>query len=547
MRVSVLSYMRAAMLAAMLMLVVGSAFAAPPAFVYRGSNLPPEQVFQNGFPSPGINNDVYEHVGGNSCMERTSAFVPTSAQESVAHQFASRWLVGRGSRSYVYRIRATARFYSAYASLRDAYTRLGNVIFRTTAERFRHEDEWMAFSGVPNNLVESVQIFERNADTGQMEVVAEQRNPAYVAGNTVANQDPFPIRRAPTTTVQLVAPALAGTSGALASVCSLCNITEEEEEDRRRKRSVDVSTGAKACNYFSIREDDSPAAVVDPITGEEVKRYVPWQTRVKREGYSSIETPLGCQTVTGAAPLADLVAVKCDGLRNVRRFRVSIGAGGNANTWVDKRFDDGVEGEWWGRKSSEIPVVNTRYTLADYGYSIYDVFGNTTGNWWSGLTVRPFYPDLPYTESGVCAYDAARHKTLLLCLPPSGIVARLEGRSNNAISSIEAPADHAYKICEDAGFAGRCHILRGDASQTDLGRLGMNDNISSIRACYKPVPNSWRPAPDNRGLIGTVYYQVNATSGLREYYQLNKSSYGPMPASQRSNADWTYLPDYDEC
>lgn len=541
MRVFLLSYMRAAMVAAVLMVVVGLALAAPPKIVYRGTDEPPERVFRDGLRSRGTSNDFYEHVAGNACTDGTTGFVSTTEAESQAHHFAFRRLIADDSLVYVYEIRATDSFYSTEITLRDAFNRLRDPRFRAAIERFRGEHEWLAFGGVPTELIPRVQIYRRNPTTRLAELVETRQNENYRHEDTVANSQPYPIDRRPRTSVVVVSPSLFGAS----STSCLCNISEEAEK-KRRKRAAEGHT--PACAIFSIAADDmKTATVVDPITGSRVQRYVPWVTRKQTRGYATTEAPIGCEFVKGDAPLQNLLAVKCAGMSNVRHYQFLMGAGGPAKTWVSTAFRGGVVGEWFGRTNKQIPVVDTRNSLADYGYSVYDVFGNSSGNWWSALTVLPVYPALPYKESSVCFYRRTNYRDRLFCLPSSGSEERLTGGNNDAIVSIEAPTDHRYQICEHHDFGGRCHILSGNSSATDLRRLGMNYNISSVRACYKPPANILQSAPNNKGLIGDVYFNADTSSGKREYFRLKRSTYGPFPSGQKGNADWTYLPDYDEC
>ena len=63
--------------------------------------------------------NVYYHVNGKSGTKKTSAFIATSASELEAMRMAKQQLDDNPKKAtiYVYKIRATKNFYSAYYSL----------------------------------------------------------------------------------------------------------------------------------------------------------------------------------------------------------------------------------------------------------------------------------------------------------------------------------------------------------------------------------------------------------------------------------------------
>ncbi|WP_313818910.1 hypothetical protein [Cupriavidus sp.] len=536
MRVAVLSYARAAMLAAMVLLMgmAGPAGAVPPSFVYRGTaTLSPDEVFAHGIPNAGTNDDLYDHVNGGSCSRGDTAFVPTSASETFAYERAMYALITNPAATfYVYRIRAAGNFYSADASLRAAYRATGDQRYLSTANHFQHQEEWLAFHGVQANQVESVVAYRRNAQTLQIEQVESRRNPNYIAANTRGNEAIF-VARPPRGNIRVLRPSFRYSH---VSACFGCF------PQQRSARSVDGASTAQ-CEFFSVPINDKKVTVIDPIVGDRTQRFVPWTTRNTKRNAATTTGPAAC-VITPGSPLT----VDCSRFRHADKFSVALRAGGSANTWVDTSFSGGDVLTGWARTSGQIPVSNTTRTLGSYGYSTSTVFSGFDKSWWSEVTVIPVYPRLPKNPVPICLYRGNGFQDRLDCVPAGGEWPTMQGAANDATSSIDAPAGQRYQVCEHFEFKGRCSFLIGRADTVDLNRIGMNSTISSIRVCRKPVPNTWRAPPDNRGVIGDIYAYDNPSTGAREYFRLNKTTYGQFYPGWISHAEeWTRLPGYQEC
>lgn len=75
-------------------------------------------------------------------------------------------------------------------------------------------------------------------------------------------------------------------------------------------------------------------------------------------------------------------------------------------------------------------------------------------------------------------------------LPVSGALPRLgDVRGNDKASSIEILRG-SWLVCEHANFKGRCAVI--DRSTRDLRRMGLNNNISSIRPVGGSDRRNWR-------------------------------------------------------
>ena len=538
MRRSAVSFVRVAMLVALVPLAV-TAHAMPPAVVYRGVDAPrPDEVFIRGFPSPGQDADLLSHVNGLTCENGETAFVSTTASEAFAYERARYAMSTNPSGEfYVYRIRADANFYSADASLRAARGHAWYQDLVATADSYHHQEEWVAHRGVPASQVESVSTYRLSTETGEIEHLGVRRNPGYVTGNTRASDVRLPVSARPPDGRRIIVPSF---SYPLVSACFSC---AGNHSPNRRARAIDATRGTTDCRSFQVSTIGVPASVIDPITGKQVARHVPWRTWRRSNYNSSFLGPVDCDI----APGRGVLTVNCAKLQGAEQFSVHLGAGGRRYTWIDKRFDDGIVGTLWGRLPSDIPVKDTRYKLSDYGYRIRSVFSGDESSWWSAVTVLPVYPVLFHSTDDICLYKDAGFSNAFGCVGWNVRGVRLSPGVNDEISAIRASDRQRYQVCEDFGFNGRCFVLKGNVDFAKLNALGMNDRISSIRACNKPRPNTWMQPPRNRGVIGSIYASGNPASGRREFYQLRTSTYGKLPVSRQSNRDWLYLEGYEEC
>ncbi len=538
MRKSVVPYVRLAMLAVFTVAWV-VADARPPDFVYRGVDAPrPDQVFAHGFPSPGHNQDILSHVNGLSCENGETAFVSTTASEAFAYERALYAMATNPSGEfYVYRIRADPNFYSTDLSLRGAHGHAWYQQLRNTADTYFHQEEWVAHRGIPASQVESVSVYRLSLETGQLEHVGVRRNPGYIELETRASDVPFPVAARTPDSRRVIVPSF---SYPLVSACFGCMGSQSE---RRSMRAVDAAPPSASCKPYAVSTVTAPVTVIDPISGKRVSRYVPWRTWRRNNHLASFMGPVDCDIM----PNKRVLTVNCAQLPGVAQFSVHLGAGGSRYTWVDRRYDDGVVGKLWGLLPSGIPVKGTRYTLGDYGYDLWSVFSGNDGSWWSAVTVLPVFPMLQQHTDDICLYKDAGFAGLFGCVGWNVRGARLVPGVNDQISAIRASKRARYQVCDDFDFGGRCFVLQGSADFVKLNALGINDRISSIRACNKPMPNTWQPPPRNRGVIGSIFAFDNPASGKREFYRLAASTYGPFPASRQGNRDWVRLEEYEEC
>ncbi len=155
----------------------------PPMVVYRSDYRKPADIFVKGFETLGDNDSLEDHVSGSSCRTGTSttAFVATTSSENFAVSWGrDRAIIHPGaSEFYVYKMRATENFYSAGASLREAYRRTGDVKYVALADHYEYQKEWLAVGGVPASQVEMADVYSTPDKSGNVVHIRSEVNPNY--------------------------------------------------------------------------------------------------------------------------------------------------------------------------------------------------------------------------------------------------------------------------------------------------------------------------------------------------------------------------------
>lgn len=183
--------------------VVFNVRAKPPDTVWRVDTRSHEEIFNNGFYSSGVNNNLIEHLSGRSChntgnVRGSSAFISTTADRRFAHEYAERILRHRESRGEpnmvvnVYQIRATHNMYSAHQSLDFFLSQQGH---QTQPEVLRvmrfssHLSEWMAFLRIGPNQISSVTQYYLHS--GSIHSDAPLPNPRFRQTRSSASSQPY--------------------------------------------------------------------------------------------------------------------------------------------------------------------------------------------------------------------------------------------------------------------------------------------------------------------------------------------------------------------
>ncbi|GGY24108.1 hypothetical protein GCM10011289_29810 [Paludibacterium paludis] len=181
-------------------------------------------IFRQGFHSAGRDTDLLNHVlgismyrvlAGGAPQQRGSAFIATTARESVVRRMArGRLQPAPGDtaerRVWIYTIRATERFFGVIRSLQRAMERMEGceITDRLQARLIsldaglntaRTESEWVAYRYVPPSLISHATQYRLAVGGQDIEEIPGSRidNPGFIHANTHGNTTPWLIRTLP--------------------------------------------------------------------------------------------------------------------------------------------------------------------------------------------------------------------------------------------------------------------------------------------------------------------------------------------------------------
>ncbi|MFQ2123353.1 phospholipase effector Tle1 domain-containing protein [Aeromonas jandaei] len=163
-----------------------------PTRVYRSDLRSPDEVFSNGMPISGTDDDIYRHVNGSSCKKGTSAFLATSDNLEFLkkHWAKDGLLMSKQDFIYIYEIIPDARFFNAYHSLSYTSKKNKDSSLQSTAERFKHQGEWLAKGGVSAENIASAEVYGRT-DKGNNIVFIKRVENSRVTATPSANAYPY--------------------------------------------------------------------------------------------------------------------------------------------------------------------------------------------------------------------------------------------------------------------------------------------------------------------------------------------------------------------
>ena len=141
-----------------------------PAHVYIASLREPDEVFKDGFPPLGYNDNLLDHVTRDSCQNGkqhrgTTAFVDTTANEVYAKEWGLQ-LVSNSppqTKFFIYKILVSENFYNCYQSLVNLFKKTKIAAYEQEARKIFEgiEMRWLAYGGINAVLVEEVTQYER--------------------------------------------------------------------------------------------------------------------------------------------------------------------------------------------------------------------------------------------------------------------------------------------------------------------------------------------------------------------------------------------------
>lgn len=131
-------------------------------FVYRVDSRPPDVIFRDGFRAHGNNNNLQQHIRGDSCAagSRDSLYIATTSDINETYNIARQYYSSSGftGRLYRYRIRADRQFYSLQPSV-DYLISRGIEFTRFERMMMREQREYVALRDIPvENIAEAVQL-----------------------------------------------------------------------------------------------------------------------------------------------------------------------------------------------------------------------------------------------------------------------------------------------------------------------------------------------------------------------------------------------------
>lgn len=160
----------------------------------------PNGIFETGFHAWGENDNLLEHVQGDSLGqhgEESSAFVATSMNEYVAIDHALDELgdaygeegEGEGEEFYLYEIRPENNFYSVETSFREWASRDSGYV--APLNGLGYEREYAALGGIARELIYRATLY-RIGEGNSYQQVEVMYNPYYVNEISEANSAPYP-------------------------------------------------------------------------------------------------------------------------------------------------------------------------------------------------------------------------------------------------------------------------------------------------------------------------------------------------------------------
>jgi hypothetical protein len=377
-----------------------------PSMVYRVDVRDPvvDWRFQQGFLPAGQNDDLVAHVAGVSVLNGGSAFVSTTDHRRVAEQIAIARLQQGNSLVWIYEIRASDSFYEVNASLHHAIRQLamrdghGSVQMNNLESLealYGHQYEWVA-TRIPSELIRSARAYRLAAPTaaGQDDRLIEEPhtyllNPNYREAATSGNQHPWPILPAQANVPPGQLHSLRRGSRAIG--LGWCAVAMGGVMSPRLSRSLSALPEPD-CLHPVTPAVLTVGKVWDSSLNALVRRPVPWESEVTQESGGEQIKPKGCRIEVEN----DVLQVFCPPSTDYSHYVVQLKASGIMLKWVDTSFLGGRTDIVWQRTSRDIPVHNTRWKLADYGYAMRTVFRPHGGAWSSSVIIAPYYPDLTY-------------------------------------------------------------------------------------------------------------------------------------------------------
>ncbi|TQQ47538.1 hypothetical protein FLL65_11830 [Vibrio cholerae] len=407
-----------------------------PNVLYRVDSRPPyfreglymgDGIFQVGFRTLGTNTDFLDHISGRSMYygSRNSNFVPLSANRAFPHQWGKEMTVMPRSTDiptyiedhfYLYAIRPTGNVYNMYDSYRANINLLSEIHPESQAsqlarlETYRHQEEWISYGPITVDQImwaDEYRLIRGGELNGQTELVRRIENPNYIPAQTEPSRTPLLLQRQEEswTFIDQVRAVFATRDGETYPLAFLSCLAFLHTHRHRDPRSIDDTFNiCPELNYAYVPK--SIQWVVNPQnTHIDRSMPVPWTLISKAKNYYNRESyPDNC-----TVEMQDnYLHIRCNANPPYpTSYRLHLGAGGPQFVWIDQTcvfsFSDEEDDGQRIIDIRDLHVINSKYNLEDYGYTIKQAFSGT-GGWWSNLTITPIYPVLLDEPKSNCTW-----------------------------------------------------------------------------------------------------------------------------------------------
>ncbi|MFC3814042.1 hypothetical protein [Lysobacter sp. GCM10012299] len=378
-----------------------------PVYLFRSDGRHYDEIFRDGFRSRGTsdtNLEAFIVSASNSAIP--FRFISLTDDENLRffqNPMLDYYNNGGASQGpfvgYQYRIEAGNFEYSAISSLEHAAAAYPGFAAQLTAtlRQYEHQREWVALDRVENHRIIDVQVLEHipRSSPAQFRVLQTIPNPNYRPGTRAGgNPGPYIFQPGRITEPRL----LANAPGARRFSPSFGQCFGSSRPKRSSEGSCErdfAQSDAQLNDYFNTE------------TGKGENGLTPWKSNAHTRLYSVIEGVDFCTIDIQRGSYQ--IVIRCPTtnrhLYTPRKFDVLLSAGGRVRTYVDTRIPydrlrrtNETNAVSYSIRAEDIPTVYSGFNFDFYTSKrtpLGTIFSGSTGNWWTGVRLRPHYPVQP--------------------------------------------------------------------------------------------------------------------------------------------------------
>ncbi|HSY15939.1 MAG TPA: hypothetical protein VK816_08130, partial [Jatrophihabitantaceae bacterium] len=286
---------------------------------------------------------------------------------------------------------------TAQASLGHPVTDIFRQRLNSTIAIYGPQEEWIAQGNVPTELIYSATEYVRNVSTGAITAGRVIINPGYVAGQaawgTAAPLVPRPAN--PTAFAYPLDLNYSDTSSSNgSSVDSLMFCPLSSASTWREKRDAALDEAEVICTHptRNVLVGSGPAYDMKRELAVMISTPYGWSTDCAGTGgRHCFNVPKYCddpalRRATSKPVEPAQLMVHCAKNAEFTYYRILLGAGGAANTYVDTHYDEVVQ----NKVGITADDIHDQYhnDLLSHHYYLTDVFADSAA-WWSNVNVLP--------------------------------------------------------------------------------------------------------------------------------------------------------------